>query len=130
MKTLTEDIIVQSEPEIQDKNQILESKFWTLSDFDMKLSQSGRILIWSFYNASDLGLKKIQRVRFWAENFSTCQILKNVCIPKNHVLVHFTPWKRHTWHFSCFFWKHDFELKFSLRDRFWIEKIQRVRFWI
>ena len=51
---LTEDIIIQSEPEKQDKNQISE-----------KIS----------YNVSDSDLKILQRVRFWNENFRTRQIL-------------------------------------------------------
>ena len=73
--TLTEDIIIQSEPEKQDKNQISEKKFWNLSDFELKFSKRVRfwfevfttrhILIWSFYNASDFDYKKIKRVIFW-----------------------------------------------------------------
>ena len=30
-----------------------------------------------FYNASDFGLKKLKRVRFWIRSFLTCQIFKN-----------------------------------------------------
>ena len=52
--TLTEDIIIQSEPEKQDKNQISE-KF--------------------FYNLSDSEIKFLQRVRLWIKNFTTRQIL-------------------------------------------------------
>ena len=52
--TLTEDIIIQTELEKQDKNQILGKKFWNLSDFE---------------------LKTLQRVRFWIKNFTTRQIL-------------------------------------------------------
>ena len=33
----TEDIIIQSEPEKQDKNQISQKKFWNLWDFDLKI---------------------------------------------------------------------------------------------
>ena len=43
--TLTEDIIIQSEPEEQDKTQILEKKFWNLSDFEVKISQGVRFRI-------------------------------------------------------------------------------------
>ena len=63
MLTLTEDIIIQSEPEKQDKNQISERKFQNLSDFELKFLQRVRfwikifttrqILNWNFYNASD-----------------------------------------------------------------------------
>ena len=55
-------------------------------------------------------------------NFSKCQFLNYVCNQTNYVLVLFIPWKRHILHFSCFFEKHDFELKVSVRDRFWISK--------
>ena len=60
---MTEDIIVQSEPEKQDKNQILEKRFQNLSDFELKILQRVRfrikkfttrqILNKNFYNASD-----------------------------------------------------------------------------
>ena len=52
--TLTEDINIQSEPEKQDKNQILEKKIYNLSDFELKI---------------------LQRVRLWIEIFTTRQIL-------------------------------------------------------
>ena len=39
VKTLTKDIINQSEPEKLDKNQILEKKFRTLSDLELNFSQ-------------------------------------------------------------------------------------------
>ena len=47
---LTEDIIIQSETEKQDKNQISDKKFCNLSDFELKFSQ---------------------RVRFWIEKITT-----------------------------------------------------------
>ena len=60
---LTEDIIIQSEPEKQDKNQISEKISYNVSDFELKISQRVRfwnenfrtrqILNWNFYNASD-----------------------------------------------------------------------------
>ena len=50
-----EEIIIQWEPEKQDKNQISE-KF--------------------FNNVSDSELKFLQRVRFWINFFTTCQIFK------------------------------------------------------
>ena len=39
---LTEDIIMQCEPEKQDKNRILEKKFQNLSDFELKILQRVR----------------------------------------------------------------------------------------
>ena len=54
---MTEDIIIQSEPEKQDKNQILGKSF-DLSDFDLKIS-----------DASDFEIKFLRRVRFRRENF-------------------------------------------------------------
>ena len=47
-------MIIQSEPEKQYKNQILEIKFWNLSDFELKF---------------------LQRVRLWIKTFTTRQIL-------------------------------------------------------
>ena len=52
----------------------------------------------------------------------TCQILKNCFHPINHVSVLFTQWNRQNLHFSCFFEKQDFELKFLIHVRFWNEK--------
>ena len=46
--------MIQSEPEKQDKNQILDKKFWNLSDFE---------------------LKTLQRVRFWIKTFTLRQVL-------------------------------------------------------
>ena len=120
----------------------------------------------------DFQIKTIQHVRFWVKSFTTRQNLvrknktrwifnqkffdmsdfeKFSAFKKTHVLVHFTPWKRHILHLSWFFKKFDFVLKIPLRGRFWIEKnttrqilnwrkhnpsdfelkkIQHVRFWI
>ena len=86
------------------------------SDFDKK----------KFYEASEFGLKKIQRVRLWIKIFSTCQVLKNSLHQKNYVLVQFTPWKRKSLHFWCFYKEDDFELKFSKRVRFWYKSLQRA----
>ena len=38
------------------------------------------------------------------------------------MLVLFTPWKRHVLYFSCFYEKHAFVVKISLRVRFWNER--------
>ena len=98
-----------------------EIKLSKASDFRIKILQCVRFLFWMFYNPSVFGLKKTQGVWFWNENFSPCQILKQD-------LVQFTPWKRHFLHLSCFFKKHDFELKSSLRVRFLVEKITTRQF--
>ena len=72
--TLTEDIINQSEPEKQAKNQISEKKFRNLSDFELKFSQrvgflfevftTRQVLNWKKYNALDFELKFFRHVRF------------------------------------------------------------------
>ena len=101
---LTENIIIQSEPEKQDKNQISEKTTHLLSDFKLK-----------FFNASDFETKIAQRIRFWVESLTTRQILdwkthnvldfelkifqhvrlwKKCLHPKSHVLVLFTYWTR------------------------------------
>ena len=53
--TFTEDIIIQSEPEKQDKNQISEKKLYNLSEFEKQI---------------------LQRFRFCFKSFTTRQILK------------------------------------------------------
>ena len=54
---MTEDIIIQAEPEKRDKNQISEKKFQNLSDSELKNLQSVRFRNKKFYNASDIELK-------------------------------------------------------------------------
>ena len=91
------------------------------------------------YNASEFGLEKIHRVRFWIKNFSTCQILKNCLHSKItfcFILLHENDIFYVLW---CFFkniflnWKFHyvsgFELKKIQRVRFWNEKNKRVTFW-
>ena len=51
--TLTVDIIIQSEPEKQEKNEIWDKNFNDVSDFELK-----------FYNALDFELEILLRVRF------------------------------------------------------------------
>ena len=63
--TLTEEIIIQSEPEKQDENQILEK---------------------NFYNVSDSDLKFLQRVRFRNKIFTTRQILQEYIYLKSMIL--------------------------------------------
>ena len=62
---MTEDIIIQSEPERRDKNQISEKKFQNLSDFELKL---------------------LQRVRFRIKNSTTRQILNEIIFLKSLIL--------------------------------------------
>ena len=50
--TLREDVTIRSEPEKQDENQFLEKKFYNLSDFELKYS-----------NTSDFAMKSLKRVR-------------------------------------------------------------------
>ena len=102
-----------------------EYKFLQRVKFQSKNNTTRQILIWKFYNASDFNLKKLQQVRFWIKIFfdlSDFEISKNFPHSKNHILVHFTPWKRHILHLSWFHRKLDFALKISLRVRFWIER--------
>ena len=82
--------------------------------FEKKKNTTRQILIWGIYNASDFGLKKNDALDFESK-------MKSWLHSKNHLLVHLTPWKRHTLHFSCFSKKHDFVLKITLLVRFWNE---------
>ena len=112
--TLKVDISNQSEPKKQYKIQIWKKKL---------------------HNAPNIIMKLQQRLRPWSKNLKTRQNLKEVCLSnlsvfekklrsKNHVLVHFTPWKQHTSPFLCFFKKNDFESKNLLRVRFWVDKYE------
>ena len=62
--TLTEDIINQSEPEKQDKNQISKKKFWNLSDFELEFSKRVGFLFEVFTTRQVLmyGLASISQV--------------------------------------------------------------------
>ena len=89
-----------------------------------------------FYNASDLQLKnskkfhafdfeiyKIQCVRFSVEKnynafYFEMKFLKRAR-SKNQVLDQIISWQRRILHFSGFFKKHEFEIKFLQRVRFW-----------
>ena len=62
---LTEDIIIQSEPEKQDNLQILEEKTYNKSHFEKEIS-----------DASTFGIKFLQRVRFCFICSTTRQILE------------------------------------------------------
>ena len=53
--TLTEDIIIQPEPEKQEKSQISEKKFWSLTDFEW-IFLMRQILKQNFYKASNFDL--------------------------------------------------------------------------
>ena len=66
MLTLVEDIIIQSEPEKQDKNQISEKLFL----------QRARFWIKNFYKVSDSEFVFLQRVGFWIKSCTTRQIFK------------------------------------------------------
>ena len=96
-------------------------EFWNFSDFEFKFS-----------SASDFEIKNLKRVTFWSKSFTKRQILdwkkynaldfefkifphvsvwKKCLHPENHVLIQFTPWKRHYLHFWCIFKKYDFEME-------------------
>ena len=96
--------------------------FWCFSkehDFEVKISKRVRFWFKKFYEASDFGLKEIQRVRFWIKKFWICHFLKKCFHPKNHVLVHLTPWKRDISHFWCFLKSMILKWKISNRVRVW-----------
>ena len=95
MLTLIEDIIIQWEPEKQDKNQISE-KF--------------------FYNVSDSELKFSQRVRFWIKNFTTRQILKKNIFLKGEFEENVI-FKKHDFEEENIFKKHDFEEKIIFKKQ-------------
>ena len=103
-----------------------------------------------FYYVSDFELKKIQRVRFWFKNFTTPRILDwKKYNALDFELKFFRPlrfWtivciRKITFWFillrdndifcicSCFFKKHDFVLKISLRVRLWHEKTTTHQTW-
>ena len=63
---MTEEIIMQSEPEKQDKNQISEKKFQNFWDIELKFS-----------NVSGFETKLSQRVRFCFENFTDSRLKRN-----------------------------------------------------
>ena len=109
MLTLIEDIIIQSEPEKQDKNQISEKFLYNVSDFELKLLQRARfwikffktrqILKWKFYDKSD----------FEEKYFLKSTILKKKIFLKSMIL------KR----------------KLLLKSRFWKKKCtQKITFWL
>ena len=73
---MTEDIIIQSEREKRDKNQISEKKLQNLPDFEWNKT----------YNASDFELKVLQRVRFSIKKFTTRQIPRKNIFLKSTIL--------------------------------------------
>ena len=123
-------MLLQQESEKMIWKQNLNKNFYNVSTFKENNNKTRPILNLKFYNALDFGLKKMQRVRIWNQNFSTGHILEKNSHSKNHVLVQITPWKRHVLHFSRISKNMILHSKISLRVRFWIERIQRVRFWL
>ena len=113
--TLTENLIIQSEPEKQDKirfrrksfrssqilnhnfltHQILQQSCYNASDFDLKVLQLVRIWIKRKENALEFELKTSQHVRIWKKLFA---------FKKPLFVVRFTWWKRHI-AFLMLFWK-------------------------
>ena len=157
---MSEDIIIQSEPEKQDKNQISEKSFRT-SDFELKFSNASDFEL-KFSNESDFETKFTQRVRFWFKGFTTRQILdwakynaldfeskifrhvkfwKNVCIQKitfsffllrqNDIICIFRTFLKSIILNRKFHYVSDFEVKKNTtRQILNLKKIQRVIFWI
>ena len=137
---MTEDIINQTEPEKQDKNQILEKKFWNLSGFELKFSQRVRfwfevftkrqILDWKKYNALEFELKLFRLVRFW-KMFAPKKItFWFFLLRENDIFCIFRAFLKSMILNWVFLYVTDFELKKLQRIRFEFNKIQRVRFWI
>ena len=72
------------------------------ADFELKEFTTFRILNLKKYNAPDFGLEKTQRVGILKKNFDKSDFEKMFAL-KNHVLVHFSPPKRHILPFLSFF---------------------------
>ena len=137
---MTEDIIVQSEPEMQDKNQISEKEFWTLSDFELKISQRVRfwfevcttrqIWDWKNCNALDFELEIFRHVRFWKMFASKRTTFWFILLSENDIVGTFRAFlKRMIFNWN-FVYVTDFELKKYNASYFEFRKIQRVRFWV
>ena len=101
MLTPTEVIIIQSEPEKQDKNQFSEKEL-KLVRFWITIFSSCHILNQKFYNASD---------------FEEIYIFKNHDFEERHIF------KRHDFEEKIIFKKHDFEGKIILKKHDLKEKL-------
>ena len=112
------------------KSMIFNQIFFVFWDFESKFFRLVRFRVNFFYNASDFKSFFWTRVRFWLETFTARQILSVLLLQfgKFSCVHHNMSRFRNVLRYSVgsfgqvFFKKHDFELKFSLRDRFWIEK--------
>ena len=78
--------------------------------FCIKKRTMRQILNKKLYKVSGFETKYIQRVRFWNENFKTCQIMKQFAYKKSHIELCYSK-KRHVLHCNCFLEKHDFQTK-------------------
>ena len=67
--TLTENFIIQSEPEKQKKSEFGE-KIQTFVRFWIKSFTTRQISDWKKYNALDFELKTFRHVRFWKKKFA------------------------------------------------------------
>ena len=72
---MTEEIIIQSEPEKRDKNEVSEKIFYNVSESDWKFLQRVSFWIKTFTIMSDFEL-----------NFNKRQILKNYIVLKSMIL--------------------------------------------
>ena len=135
---MTENIILQSELEKQDKNQISQKKFLNLSDFEFNFSNASdfekkifkthQIWIKSFTKRQILDWKKDNALDFELKNFQDHRFWKTVCAQK------ITFWfnllrENDLFYFWCFSKEHDFELKCSKRVRFWFKSLTTRRIW-
>ena len=138
--TLTEDIIIQSETEKQDKNQISEKKFCNFSDFELKISQRVRfwfdvfttrqILDWKNYNALDFEFKIFRHVRFW--NFFECKEI-TFCfflLRENDVFCNIRAFLKSMILNRKKYDASDFEFKKYNASDVELKILQRVRFWV
>ena len=138
--SLAENIINQSEPEKQDKNQISEKKlknfshlefnFSNASDFEIKISKRVRFWLKNFTKRQTLDWKKYNSLDFELKNFGHVVFWKSVCIQKttfwfvllreNDIFCIFGAFSK------AWFWNETFQNS----SHFTLKVLQRVRFGI
>ena len=126
--TLTEDIIILSEPENQVKMQILEKEFKILSDFELNFSK-GSDFEFNFFRHVRFWKKVcIQKITFWLillcenEIFGFFLLFLKACfLIANFIRCQTLNWKKHN--------ASDFQFeKKNNASCFGFQKMQRVRF--
>ena len=111
------------------EKQILNKKFYNLSDFKIKTIRHVRfwfisittllILVWKNYNALDFESKTFQQVRFWKKLRIRKITFRFILLHENDILCIFRAFLKSMILYWNILYVSDFELK----------KIQRVRFW-